>query len=837
MLAQRERGELPEEQDAYLAETRYHGMAAAALDDFEEKHITPLLEKIDKVKLSIEDVDRYLHARHAREANARLREINPDRENNGALSGMSDQEAERILNETERSSRGAFYKEIGSMVDAITKAQRDLLVESGLETPETIAKWESTYQHYVPLMREGKAAMPRRGRGYEVRGKQKLRAGSERPVVNVLAQTVAQYEASAVRSEKVKVGRAFLEFAQNNPGPWKIDTPERTATLDADGLVTYRTNPLGYMLADNVFSVRVDGRDHHITVDETNHDAMRIASALKNLDGADTGAAVRMLSELTRYLAMVNTALNPEFIISNLARDIQTAGYNMSDSEADKVRMNSIKQVGSAWRGIREFQKGKRDTEWAEWFDRFRKNGGQTGWVQTYRDIADREKDLISKIENMKAGKIRAVKRGMQVALDFIGDENTAVENAIRLSVFKNLVETGVRESRAAQIAKELTVNFNRRGNMGPVLNTFYLFFNASMQGSARIIQAAAKSRKVRKLMAGTVVFAALLDIANRLIGGDDDDGEPRYDKIAPWVKERNLIIMLPSGSGYVQIPLPWGYNVFHVLGQAAGEVLTKKHNKITESALRVAGTAISSFNPLGGEGSIAQVISPTITDPLVQWIENKDWSGKKLRPSPNIFAEKPSSQTYWSSVREPSRWVAEKLNTLTGGDEIRSGKIDISPEAIDLAIDTFTGGTGKFVSNLISTPIKAVKGETIESYEVPFLRKVYGKPGQQALTQEFYENIDEVRLVSRQLSHYKENPEKVREIAAAYRPEIRLIGRMKATQTALEQLRESKQAAENIKNPERKERRLKVIDESMDKTMKIFNKHYHLIVEKGTEK
>jgi hypothetical protein len=334
-------------------------------------------------------------------------------------------------------------------------------------------------------------------------------------------------------------------------------------------------------------------------------------------------------------------------------------------------------------------------------------------------------------------------------------------------------------------------------------------------------------------LMGATVVFAAALDILNRVIGGDDDDGENRYDKIAPWIKDRNLIVMLPGLKGHLQIPLPWGYNVFHVMGQAAGEVLTKKNNKATKSALRVGGAIVSAFNPVGGESSLLQMIAPTILDPYVQWTENKDWSGRKIRPDANPFSPKPDSQKYWSSVRAPSKWITDQLNTLTGGDKVRPGKIDFSPEAIDLTIDTITGGAGKFVANLISTPIKYAKGEDVESYEIPFLRRLYGKAGKQALTQQYYENMDSVRLVDRQLSHYKNDPAKVRGIVKEYNAEVRMISRMKATQKAMKDLKDQRESAEKIKDPEVRKAREKKIEEVTQKIMNGFNKYYNLAKEK----
>lgn len=824
------RAELPEEQDAYAAETRYAGIAGAAIEDFEEEYIDPMLDIMGDNDITIDELGDYLHARHAREANAVLMERNPDEPNNEALSGMTDEDADLVLEIVRDLPVSGAFEELGRMHDQITKAHRDILRESGQESKETIKQWEDTYDFYAPLMREGKVSrLPRRGKGFDVRWKQKIRAGSHRPVVNVLAHTVANTQAAIIRAEKLKVARTFLEFARNNEGPWEIDTVKYAPSFDADGLIQYRPDP-SVRWADNVMIVKEDGVNHRIVFDESNLNAMRIASAMKNLDAGDIGALTSTLLKVNRYLAMVNTALNPEFIISNFLRDLQTAGYNMSDSQADEIRMKAFKDIKSAWRGIREFQKGKKGTEWAEWYNQFRKAGAKVGWMQDYADVPGLQKDMVKKLKNMQADKKLTIKRGLNSVIKFIEQENTAVENAVRLSVFKNLIENDVSESKAAVIAKELTVNFNRKGNMGLTLNAMYLFYNASIQGSARLISAARTSPKVRKMMAGTVAFAAALDVINRAVGGVDDDGEDRYDKIAPWVKERNMIIMLPDGKGYVKIILPWGYNIFHVMGQVAGEAISKKDFDPLEGATRVAGATISSFNPVGGEASILQVLSPTLTDPIVQWAENKDWAGRKLRPDTNVFAPKPSSQTYWNSVREPSKAIAEKINELTGGDVIKPGKIDISPEAIDLAIDTFTGGAGKFLGNLISAPIKLAKGEELESYEIPILRRVYGKIGKQALTQEFYENIDAVQLVRRQYKHYLKDKKKLKEIRKQNPAEIKMLRHLEKRKSSvsrmsrgLSKLRKRRNAAMKAGNREK----VDLLNSKIEMVMRKFNKRY----------
>ena len=72
--------------------------AGAKIEDFTNEHVDPLIEFISKTDLKIEDIDVYLHARHAAEANAQLKRINPDRENNESLSGMSDEYADQVIN-------------------------------------------------------------------------------------------------------------------------------------------------------------------------------------------------------------------------------------------------------------------------------------------------------------------------------------------------------------------------------------------------------------------------------------------------------------------------------------------------------------------------------------------------------------------------------------------------------------------------------------------------------------------------------------------------------------------------------------------------------------------
>ena len=66
---------------------------------------------------------------------------------------------------------------------------------------------------------------------------------------------------------------------------------------------------------------------------------------------------------------------------------------------------------------------------------------------------------------------------------------NTSVENGVRLASYIEARKAGVSRDKAAELAKNLTVNFNKSGEFGTVANSAYLFFNASVQGTSRLIR------------------------------------------------------------------------------------------------------------------------------------------------------------------------------------------------------------------------------------------------------------------------------------------------------------------------------------------------------------
>ena len=56
----------------------------------------------------------------------------------------------------------------------------------------------------------------------------------------------------------------------------------------------------------------------------------------------------RTLMAVNRWLSAVNTSYSPEFVLSNLARDLQTAGYNLTNTELKDMELKVLGDVPKA---------------------------------------------------------------------------------------------------------------------------------------------------------------------------------------------------------------------------------------------------------------------------------------------------------------------------------------------------------------------------------------------------------------------------------------------------------------------------------------------------------
>ncbi len=776
-------GKVAESKDAYLGEELYHGRVAARVSRIYDEQVEPLLKKIavagQNVGVTMDDVNLYLHARHAPERNAAMKSINPDMDNNEALSGMSNQEAAKVLADFKAAGKDKALALIAADVDRLLADTRTNLVADGLEDAGVIAAWESAYKHYVPLQRDIKGGGTPKGMGFSIRGPESKRAvGSNRQVVNILANVVAQAETAAIRAEKAVVGRTLLAMAKQYPNPdfWKVDIAPTKPRIDKEtGLVQRNAVDPLFQTADNVVMVKDYGQEHFIVFNKNNERAMAMAHAMKNLDIAPMNKILDVANKGTRFLASLLTQRNPMFWLTNFARDIQGALVNLEGTDAEGLQREAMANLPKAFKGMHAIVRGEGSGQWARYAREFQEAGGTTGYMQVFETSDKRMADLEREVARMQQGKADP-RRLARMALEFVDDYNDIIENAVRLSVFQAARDANVSTAKAASIAKNITVNFNRKGNLTPPINSLYMFFNASVQGTARLAQAMVTSRKAQALVGGIAAMGFVLDALNRMAAGDDDETKRnRYDLIPEFEKSRNWIFMNPMRPGeYVKVPLPLGPHVFHNAGRLLSDAIFRKNPRnASEYGWSIAGVFLDAFSPLGASPSLGQLISPSVLDPAVQLAENKSFTGAPVFKSADRgFGKtdpKPAYTRHFEST--PDVWIgaSKLLSDATGGDKVKPGAIDINPDVMKHIFYTMTGGPGRTLDQTIDAAQAGSRGKEFSVNRVPLASRFYGANDDAQRERAYYDDRKRVLDAKQTFDYYMKNgrADEARKVAA----------------------------------------------------------------------
>ena len=865
---EKSRGEtLPKNQNFRQAEITMHGKAASKMKDFsvvaenliKDTTKSNLSEIKDKTK--VDRLSDYLMARHAQERNAHIRKIPlKDPENqvvNESGSGMTDSESQKILD----SFKGKELEDVQKLakrVDNLIEETRQIMLDGGLITKEQKNVLTSYYDNYVPLQgfesedlsSDMSSAF---GLSLSVKGKETKKAsGRTTKADNVIANIVGFRNNMIVRVEKNIVMQSLYEMVKQNPDHkigqvFSKSRPDVKQGLTSGGKVGQILSNMSNL--DKYVGVKIKGEQHYIKFENES-----LAKVINSASVEKTDIMTKTIGKFNRYLSTVLTTYNPEFMISNALRDIQAAIINQA-SESD-ITNNSlkgksfekatIKSLAPSIKAIYKIERGKSpDSEVEKYYKEFKEDGAKTDWFYA-RNVEDIKKDIQkiikseSKGKDLVSGSIDAVKSIGR----WLEDSNTAIENGVRLASYMEARKVGVTREDAAEFAKELTINFNQKGEWGTVANTLFLFFNASVQGTARFSKAMATLKKTiqddgsikyglnkaQKIASAMTAASALNTMINILSSEDDEDGVSFYKKIPDYEKERNLIIMDPTSTkgNYFKIPLPYGYNIFHNLGTVATEVSMGERGTGDGVGFMI-NSIVGAFNPLSLSDSNSlwikgtKAVSPTILKPAIELATNESHFGSSIfKENFSVGTPKPESHLGRPSTNRLITEVTRFMNEATGGSEYVSGWADINPDKIEHLFEFFGGGVLKFINKTSKTGnylFERVNGEEVEikPNEIPFLRKLYGEPSEFISREIYYDRKVEIdQLYDEYKSDLNSNKGEER-----YKGIPLLKRRQKSDDKKLKSLRKLIKKINKIEDPIKKSKKLK---EARDKELKIIN-------------
>ena len=475
--------------------------------------------------------------------------------------------------------------------------------------------------------------------------------------------------------------------------------------------------------------VKRGGRDYVITINGN----PRAAQALNGQTNPDNdmsgaiGAILRAGENINRQLSAFYTTRNPDFIVSNFMRDMLYTNtmtwirespnyalrFHRNYMYANPVR---IKQL------LAKHRKGTLDmsNKTEAMFHQFMMNGGETGYANI-RDIEQHKNDIRRELKKSN-GKI-PVKKAWDLLGERFDEYNRAVENCARFAAFMTSREMGRSIDRAIYDAKEISVNFNKKGSGAKFYDSTgqtkagnasalvsglgrsgYVFWNAAIQGTANF----GRQMKRHPAKAFTGIAAMfLLGAIVAYLGGDDDDDDDKnaYYNLPEYVRRSNILFR--AGNSWVSIPLPVEYRAVYGMGELMISVLNgKEHLTGEEIAEAITGqaTQILPIDFLEGGGGLNAFV-PSAYKPLWEaYVAEKSWTGMPLYKDTPYNKDMPEWTKAYKSANKYIVGLANAMNEATGGDPYTKGTIDFNPAKIEYMLNGYFGGVFGTIDKLSKT-------------------------------------------------------------------------------------------------------------------------------------
>jgi len=405
--------------------------------------------------------------------------------------------------------------------------------------------------------------------------------------------------------------------------------------------------------------------------------------------------------------------------------------------------------------------------------------------------------------------------------MGWLSDFNDAIENSVRVSVYKNALDKGISKERAASLAKNITVNFNRTGAVSRNFQTLFAFFNASIQCTARIAETLLTkegrlSPTGKRIVMGGITLGLLQAVLLAMAGLDDDE-------VPDFVKDKSFVI--PYGDGkYFAIPMPLGYNIIPGFGRRVMEFAMSEDKNVGKAVAETSGMIIDGFNPLGS-ATFVQTLTPTVLDPIVALAENKDFTGKPIsREDVNSLNPTPGYTRGSQNSFAITEALAYGINILTGGTEFKKGVLSPTPDQIEYLVGEALGGVGREAMKIGRGIESIATGEELATYNVPIIGRLTGNIQQQAAQRSrFFENVRRLNEHQAEIEGRLLKGEDISEYIEQY-PEASLYQASDKIYNRITKLRQMKKALEGA-GADREQ--MKVIDETILGLMASLNQIY----------
>ena len=628
------------------------------------------------------------------------------------------------------------------------------------------------------------------------------RSQADNPIAYIGSMAVS----AIVEGNKNKVKQSFMRFVENHPtnlvtvsemwyvndgtaeAPvWREDVPDIPEDATADdvarivreheeamkqkeeqGLATKKRGGLhlrvpvkkGEALEHHV-EVLVNGKKYVLYING-NPRAAQALNGTRARRASARSVESKQIGRLNRWLGQAYTSLSPAFAARNATRDLTMALITTAIKEdpayAMLFRLNVARLGGPVrmftlmrWYNDYVSEHGLTPPEGVSrtkrYFYEFITQGSETGYT-SLKEIDDYKKDMEKLYDNMnrKIYNPMRLMRGLAGGLEYA---NRCIEDMTRFATYMTSRELGRSIRESTSDAKNITLNFNRKGS-GELGNATYrnlqIFVNPSIQSLQNVASIASHHQVKFTLFTGLVSLVGFaMPLATQLLwsvfGGDDDDdgwnAVDEYWKLPSWQRRNNLVIWIPGTRKFAMIALAQEYRVFHGFGETVMSVLSGHDGGRPWLELASQAVDLLPLDVMGNGGNPLVNFAPTVVQPALQVSFNSDFTGRPLYKDSEYNKDEPAFQKAY--VGTPSWLVSssELLNDVTGGNAHRQGWLEQvpivgnlnNPAVVDHLLKGYLGGIYTFLAQLGSVGWTLASGESPTVHDVPVANALVTAP------------------------------------------------------------------------------------------------------------
>jgi len=756
-----------------------------------------------------------------------------------ALTGASsveeaESEAQRMVEEYEQKHDTS---NLWDKVNIVTKGILSKSYECGMMNKQTYEKVRDMYKFYIPL-RGFDEETSREAYAYLSHGQSAFNApiktakGRSSKADDPFANMQSMAESAIMQGNRnVLVKQKFLNFALNHPSDlvsvntlwlkyddvseeWRPVFPDNIEETDTADEVEKKIQDFEQRMTDlakqdperykhgkdteNIPYRIVESRDlrqHQVVVKRNGRDYVltingnpRAAQALNGLTNPDNdisgaiGAILNFGEKINRQLSAFYTTRNPDFVVSNFIRDMLYANSIVWVKERPNYALRFHRNIGRCNPAqmkilLSKHKKGELDmnNSLEHMFHQFIMNGGETGYANV-RDIEQHKNDIQRELKRAN-GKM-GIKRSLSLLGEKLDEYNRAVENCARFAAFLTSREMGRTIDRSIYDAKDISVNFNKKGSGAKFMNavgqtkagktaafvsgfgrSFYLFWNAAIQGTTNFGKQF-KRHPAKAFTASATMFILGALVAGMGMGEGDDDDKNSYWNLPESVRRSNILFR--TGDQWISIPLPVEYRSIYGMGELMISAMSgKEHFTDAELGKAIAGqvTQILPIDFLEGEGGVKAFV-PSAVKPFAEVISNKGWTGMPIYKDTPYNKNMPEWTKTYKSANKYLIGLAKILNEKTGGDAYTKGAIDINPAQIEYLLNGYFGGVSTTIDKLTKSAETIAGKRDYDPKSFLLLNRVL-KSGderteERAINREYYRLKEEYEILRDRLKNYE---------------------------------------------------------------------------------